>query len=238
MYVASTQGRSQQTNHLDVGLQPGMAVEFGTDLQGLARGIEAGRQGVQGAAAVAQPGDTLAVQQMRIDARHLRRDVGAQTHAATGELIDQLEGAQIQIVAAAGKQRFDILKQRGDDEFVAVTGKFVEQAAPQSLDTRRIAWQDVFDRFRQKPAPVCHRDQRNSVSRTTPTSIEDRPMKRICPSLSSVTRRKVSRQTARRQKGQEAFDHQHQGESQQQEIEHRKPVPIRITCPCRCSSGT
>jgi hypothetical protein len=36
---------------------------------------------------------------MGVDARHLRRDVGAQAHAAAGELIDQLEGAQIQIVA-------------------------------------------------------------------------------------------------------------------------------------------
>ena len=66
-----------------------MAVEFGADLQRLARGIEASRQRVQHAAAVAQPGNTLAVEQMSVDARHLRGDVGTHAHAATGYLIDQ-----------------------------------------------------------------------------------------------------------------------------------------------------
>ena len=58
--------------------------------------------GAQDAAGIAEPGHARLVQQMRVDARDLRRDVGAQTHAAPGDLVDQLEGAQIQIMAAAG----------------------------------------------------------------------------------------------------------------------------------------
>ncbi len=62
------------------------------DLQRLARMHHAGRQGVQNAARVAQACDPRTVQQMRVDARHLRRDVRAHTQQAPRQLIDQLEG--------------------------------------------------------------------------------------------------------------------------------------------------
>jgi hypothetical protein len=37
-----------------------------------------------------------------------------------------------------------------------MTGKLVEQAAPQELYARRITGEDVFNRFGQKPALICH----------------------------------------------------------------------------------
>jgi hypothetical protein len=155
-YLAQRHCRSQQANRLDVGLETGMAINFGTDLQGFASGIETRRQGVQHAAAVAQTRDTPAVEQVGIDASHLRRDIRTHSHAATGKLVHQLEGAQIEIVAATVQQRLDVLQQRRDDKLIAMPGKLVEQAAPQRLDARRIAWQDVLDCFRQEPAAICH----------------------------------------------------------------------------------
>jgi hypothetical protein len=50
---------------------------------------------VQHRAAVAQAGDAAAVEQVGVDARHLRRGVGAQAQGAARELVDQLEGLQV-----------------------------------------------------------------------------------------------------------------------------------------------
>jgi hypothetical protein len=71
-------------------------------------------------------------------------------------LIDQLEGSQVEVVTAVSQQRFDILKQRRNDELIAMTGKLAKQAAPQELYARRITGEDVFNRFGQKPALICH----------------------------------------------------------------------------------
>jgi hypothetical protein len=80
--------------------QAGMAIEFGAELQRLARGVKARRQRMQHAAAIAQAGNALAIEQMGVDTRHLRRDVGANSHRAAGQLIDQLEGAQVKVAPA------------------------------------------------------------------------------------------------------------------------------------------
>jgi hypothetical protein len=63
--------------------------------------VQTARARVQHVAGVAEARDALAVQQVRVDARDLRRDVGAQAQRAARQLIDQLEGAQPQVGAAA-----------------------------------------------------------------------------------------------------------------------------------------
>ncbi|MFN9805506.1 MAG: hypothetical protein ACK56N_03620, partial [Betaproteobacteria bacterium] len=49
---------------------------------------------------------------MCIDAGCLRRDVGTQTELTAGQLIDKLEGAQVEIAPGAGQQRVKVLDQR------------------------------------------------------------------------------------------------------------------------------
>ena len=106
----------------------------------------------QHAAGVAQPGDAGLVEQMRIDARDLRRDVGAHAEQASGQLIDHLEGLQLEVVAGAGQQRIQILDQRRLHQSVAVLAEMVEQRAAQRLDPLRLGRQDVLDVFGQEPA--------------------------------------------------------------------------------------
>ena len=49
---------------------------------------------------------------MRIDARDLRRDVGAHAEQTAGERIDHLECLQLEIVSGSGEQRIEVLDQR------------------------------------------------------------------------------------------------------------------------------
>ncbi len=71
---------------------------------------------------------------MRVDTRHLRRHVGAQAERAARQLVDQLEGAQVQILAPARQQRLEVFEQRRHDHLVAVDAKAVQQMAPQLFD--------------------------------------------------------------------------------------------------------
>jgi hypothetical protein len=116
----------QQTNHREIGGDPGMAIEFGADLHRLAAGGNGRRHGVQHAAAIAQARDSAMVEQMGVDARRLRRDVGTHPHGAPGKLVDQLEGTQIEILAGAGQQRLEVFEHRRHDEFEAVTAEMIE----------------------------------------------------------------------------------------------------------------
>ena len=129
-----------------------MTVQFRANLQRLARHVQPGRQRMQHRAAIRQPRHTVAIEQVRVDARRLRRDVGANTHGAARQLIDQLEGAQIHIMAGTGHQRIDVFEQRRHHQLVAVSAKRVEQRAAQVLDPPRFTRQHVGDVFRQSPA--------------------------------------------------------------------------------------
>ena len=99
--MGGTQAIERQQQHLGVGFEPGVAVDLGAELQRLAGGMRAVGPDVDDRAAIAQPRDTLPVQQVCIDARDLRRGVGAQAHAAPGQLVDQFEGLKIERFAGA-----------------------------------------------------------------------------------------------------------------------------------------
>ena len=86
-----------------------MAVDLGTDLDGLARTFLAAGTGAQHRSGIAEPVDVTLLQQMRVDARDLGRDVGPDPQALPGELVHQLEGLQVQITAASDQQRVQIL---------------------------------------------------------------------------------------------------------------------------------
>jgi hypothetical protein len=64
---------------------------------------------MQHAAGIAQAARAFATQGVRIDARHLRRDVRAEAHLPARLRVDDLEGTQIQVLARAGQQGFQVL---------------------------------------------------------------------------------------------------------------------------------
>ena len=151
----SDTGRAQalerQRLHLEIGLQAGMPINFGTELQGFAGSMRAFRPGMQHRAAVAQPRHAAAVEEMRIDAGHLRRRVGAKPERAAGQLVDQLERLQVERLARAGEQGLEMLQQRGHDQLVAIAARGVEKKAPQLFDMSRLRRQNIGNLIRQLP---------------------------------------------------------------------------------------
>lgn len=96
-------GTSHQADDSQVGRDIGIAIQLGANLQGLTTGGDGRRQGMQRAVAVTQASHTLMVEQVSIDTRSLRRDVGTHPHGPPGQLIHQLEGAQLEILAGPGQ---------------------------------------------------------------------------------------------------------------------------------------
>ena len=150
-YASLAEHFEKQALDLDVGLDARMAIDLGADLQGLPGGGQPGRQGMQYRAAITQSRHTLAIEKVRVDARHLGRDVGAQAHGATGQLVNQLEGRQLHVVAGSGKQRIDVFKQRRQGQFVAMRPKAVLQDAAQLFNASRFRREHVGNVFRQGP---------------------------------------------------------------------------------------
>jgi hypothetical protein len=140
-----------QALDLDVAFDPGMAVELRADLQRFARAVHAARQRLQHAARIAQARDSLAVEQMGVDACHLRRDVGPHAEHAAGKLVDELEGLQIEVVPRTGEQRFEVLDHRRHHQLEAVHEEQIEDVAPQPFDPRGLLRQDVLDVLGQDP---------------------------------------------------------------------------------------
>ncbi len=129
-----------------------MAVELSAELQRLARAGERGRQGVQHAAAITQARHAAAVEKVGVDAGDLRSHVGTHAHAAAGELVDQLEGAQLEVLAGAGGERVEVFEQRRHHELIAAQPEGVEQAAAQALQPVGVGRQGVLDVVGQYPA--------------------------------------------------------------------------------------
>ena len=129
-----------------------MAVGLGTELQRLPRGLQPCRTCMQHRPAITQPREPLAVQQVGIDARHLRRGVGAHAERAAAQLVDQLEGLEIELPARARQQRFQVLQQRRHHQLEAVPARHVEQPAPELFDVPRLGGQDVGDVLGQQPS--------------------------------------------------------------------------------------
>jgi hypothetical protein len=152
LHACDLERAAEQPLDLEVGLGAGVPVDLGADLDRLARRLRPSRARVQDAAAVAQARDACAVEQVRVDARHLRRDVGAHAHHPAGELVHQLESAQIQVVPGAGEQRVHVFEQRRHHQLVAPGREQVQDRAAQRLDARGFRGQDVLDVLGQQPA--------------------------------------------------------------------------------------
>ena len=82
---------------------------------------------MQHGAAVAQTVDARTMEQVGVDARDLRRDVGTDAQRAAGCLVHQLEGTQIKILAATAQERFEMLEHGRDDQAIATSFEIVQQ---------------------------------------------------------------------------------------------------------------
>ena len=150
-HLRGLQAVERQRQDFEVGLAAGVAIDLGAELQRLARGVRALGLRVHHRAAIAQARHGLPAQQVRIDARHLRRGVGPQAKRTAGQLVDQLEGLQIKGFAGAGEQRFEVLEQRRNHQLVAIRAGGVEQFAAEFFDVPGLGGQNIGDVIRQKP---------------------------------------------------------------------------------------
>ena len=103
MHILNTQ-QSQRLQHqlldFQIAFQTAMPIHFGTDLQQLAGARQPHRLGVQHTSCIAQACHALTIEQMSINARHLRSDVGTQRQGTPAQLVDQLESAQAHVFTA------------------------------------------------------------------------------------------------------------------------------------------
>ena len=90
-----------QAEHFDVAGDARLAEELGADLHHFARLGAARRHRAQHAAGVAEPRHAGLVQEVRVDARDLRRDVGAHAEQPARQRVDHLEGLQLEIAPGA-----------------------------------------------------------------------------------------------------------------------------------------
>ncbi len=141
------QREDRQFEDFGVGRNARCAIELRTHLQRLAHGQWMLRPRVQHAAGVAQPRSARPVEDVRVDAGDLRRRIRAQPQHAAARLVDQLEGAQVEVAAGAGQQRIDVLDQRRNHQLVTVARIEVEQSPPELLDAARFAGKDVRNVF-------------------------------------------------------------------------------------------
>ena len=81
---------------------------------------------------------------MGINPRDLRGHVGPHPHHPPAELIGQLEGLQLQIVAGPGQQRIEKFDQRWDHQFVTPAFVKVEQRTAQPFQPTGGWWTTVF----------------------------------------------------------------------------------------------
>ena len=110
---------------------------------------------MQDAAGVAEAVDAAPVHQMRVNSRHLGRDIRPHPHGASRQLINQLEGFQIQVMSGSGEQRLHIFKQWRLHQLVTVAFEKVEHGAAQRLDPARRRRQDILNILGQEP--ITHR---------------------------------------------------------------------------------
>ena len=94
--ACGSERREQQRQHFLVSGNAGFAVKLGADLEDFTCLREAVGESTQNAASVAKSRHAGFVEQMSIDTRHLRCDVGADAEQAAGQWIDDLECLQME----------------------------------------------------------------------------------------------------------------------------------------------
>ena len=156
-HIGQLQHGQHQADDFHVAARAGIAVQLGAQLDRAARGRQGTRLSMQHAAGIAQTARTFATQGVRIDARHLRRDVGTETHLPARLRVDDLEGTQIQVLARAGQQGFQVLDMGSHDKLVTPALEQIQHLTTRDFNARRFWWQYFFDAIWQQPAVYrCH----------------------------------------------------------------------------------
>ncbi|MNM89831.1 hypothetical protein D3C81_1020690 [compost metagenome] len=156
-HVGQLQHGQHQADDFNVAARAAIAVQLGAQLDRAARGRQGTWLSMQHTAGIAQTAWTFATQGMRIDARHLRRDVGAKTHLPARLRVDDLEGTQIEVGARAGQQGFQVLDMGSHDKLVTPALEQIQHLTTRDFNTRSFRWQYFFDAIWQQPAVYrCH----------------------------------------------------------------------------------
>ena len=147
-FFQSTHGKR---HNLGISLNAAGAEEFDARNHRFSACQRMHRTRVQTAARIAQAAHALAAQNMRVNARALRRHVGADADRAARTRIHELERAVVQIAAAAGQKRIYVLHHRRLNQFKAVYLKKVEAFASHRLEYASFARQNIREMLRNKP---------------------------------------------------------------------------------------
>ena len=149
----------RQLLHFQIGFQTCVAINFSAKLQRLARSVRTGWARMQDRAAIAQPSQGDAIEQVGIDSCHLRRGVSANPQGTTAELVHQFESFEIKGMPGSGQQRFKMLEQRRHDQFIAIATRHIQPDTAQFFYTSGLSRQNVSDVLWQQPS----RRHRNRV---------------------------------------------------------------------------
>jgi hypothetical protein len=71
--------------------------------------------------------------------------------AASGELVNQLEGFEIERLPGARQQRLEVLDQRRDHQLEAVAASGIQQGVPKRLDASSLSGQYIGNLLGQQP---------------------------------------------------------------------------------------
>jgi hypothetical protein len=85
---------------------------------------------------------------MGIDASGLWRDVSPDTELPAADLVNQLEGLEVELPRGAGQERVDMLDQWWKDELEPLGSGQVEQPTPEEFDPPCFGRQDVCNMLR------------------------------------------------------------------------------------------
>ncbi len=150
------QRRDHQADDFDIGADRRAAENLGADLQRRAARGRAVADRVQQVAAVAKARDPVAArivgEQVRVDARDLRRHVRAHAHLAARQLVDEDESLALERVRGAGQQRIHVFDDRRHDQLVAPAAKNVENVVAQGFDRLRVGRQGFLHPVGQQPS--------------------------------------------------------------------------------------
>ena len=159
-------GAVQRIDHQrdDFGVRLGVVrtEQFRTGQQRHARFEHAGGVRVHDGAGITESSGAVAAQARGIDARGLRRHVGADAQHAAAALIDHAKRLQFEIVTRTDEQRIEKFDQRRLDVLVAPRDEQIEHAPAELLERPCIGRQHLIDSVRKTPRVSI---QGNSVLR-------------------------------------------------------------------------
>ena len=153
---AQSQRVDHQADDFGIRLDAARTEQFRPRNERHARIEHAGRIRVHDGAGVTEPPRAVGTQTGRVDARGLRRHVGADSEHAAAALVHHAERLQFEIAAGADQQRVEVFDQRRGDVLVAPDDEQVQHAPAQLFERPRIRRQHLIDSVRKAPGVLVH----------------------------------------------------------------------------------